>query len=159
MSTQYATSSHSLLPLLDKMTVNGYISHRRGTAAASVDIPFLRQGNNKIIDNTQFDIRLDTTSHNGRIYLTADHLRGEAVAISTATVRAQGVAEAVKRSGTDFAAAQFWHAGRGMAIVFLKIWKKLGNSIGKRKVSACACRNGAGGRSAACGGICGRCDA
>ncbi len=33
-----------------------------------------------------------------RIYLTADHLRGEAVAISTATVRAQGVAEAVKRA-------------------------------------------------------------
>ena len=28
-----------------------------------------------------------------RIYLTADHLRGEAVAISTATVRAQGVAD------------------------------------------------------------------
>ena len=57
---------------LGQMTVNGYISHRRGTAAASVDIPFLRQGNNKIIDNTQFDIRLDTTSHNGRIYLTAE---------------------------------------------------------------------------------------
>lgn len=60
-----------------------------------------------------------------RIYLTADHLRGEAVAISTATVRAQGVAEAVKRSGTDFAAAQFgMQGGDGYSILrFGKNWE------------------------------------
>lgn len=57
---------------LGHMTVNGFVSHRRGTAAASVDMPFLRQGSNKIIDNTLVDIRLDTASHSGRIYLTSE---------------------------------------------------------------------------------------
>jgi len=57
---------------LGQMTVNGFISHRRGSAAASVDLPFLRQGNSKIIDNTLIDVRLDTASHNGRIYLSSE---------------------------------------------------------------------------------------
>ncbi len=52
-----------------------------------------------------------------RIYLTADHLRGEAVAISTATVRAQGVAEAV-RDRELILRRRSLACRAGMAIVF-----------------------------------------
>lgn len=42
-----------------------------------------------------------------KIYLTADRLRGEAVALSTAAIQAENIAEAVKLGGVSLAAEQF----------------------------------------------------
>lgn len=42
-----------------------------------------------------------------KIYLTADRLQSDAVAVSTATVRSESIAEAVKLSGVAGAAEQF----------------------------------------------------
>ncbi len=53
-----------------------------------------------------------------KIYLTADRLRGEAVALSTATVQAENVAEAVKLGGIEYAAERFgMEAGEGYYIL------------------------------------------
>lgn len=61
-----------------------------------------------------------------RLYLTADRLQGDAVALNAGTVRAQSVAEAVKLSGISGAAEQFdMEAGEGYYILrFDKNWNR-----------------------------------
>lgn len=61
-----------------------------------------------------------------KIYLTADRLRGDAVAVSTATVQSESIAETVKLSGVQAAAEQFdMEAGEGYFILrFDKNWNR-----------------------------------
>lgn len=67
-----------------------------------------------------------------KIYLTADRLQADAVAISTATVQSESIAEAVKLLGVQGAAARFgMEAGDGYYI--LRYDKSWGSTAGKEK--------------------------
>lgn len=62
-----------------------------------------------------------------RIYITADRLKADAVAISTATVESESLAETVKLLGAQEAAARFgMEAGEGYYILrYDKLWKSV----------------------------------
>lgn len=66
-----------------------------------------------------------------KIYLTADRLQADAVAISTAAVQSESIAEAVKRFGVEDAAMRFgMEAGRDIISCAMI---KIGNMRRKRK--------------------------
>lgn len=67
-----------------------------------------------------------------KIYLTADRLQADAVAISTATVQSESIAETVKLLGVEGTAARFgMEAGEGYYI--LRYDKNWGSTSGEEK--------------------------
>lgn len=73
-----------------------------------------------------------------KIYMTADRLQGQAVAISAATIRAESIAEYAGAKGVDAAARYFdMHDRDGVFVIYYdKQWNRLEDNLGENAKKA-----------------------
>ena len=73
-----------------------------------------------------------------KIYMTADRLQGQAVAISTATIRVESIAEYAGAKGVEAAAQYFdMHSRDGVFVIYYdKQWNRLEDNLGENAKKA-----------------------